>query len=535
MESASDSYFSWTVSGLGVLLSVFGFLIYYLFPKSLLDEDLSLLLLIFFTVLLMMLGGLILLTVNFERFVSTVIQYVCLFWEHDAIFLLVERNLTAHRVRNRKSTLMFALSLGFIIFISVAFDIQFVSMTYSTQREIGGDLLLEAEAMPYADFIAVEELLRLMQSEELIEHFGYFSESFQTQPNSLSMYIETLGQFRREGPTVRAISPNYFESSDNSFLKIGKQTSPTDKKLSLGERLYTAEGSSQLILPTSYVDSMALDHLEDVYEMYIVTARPETDLGWSEVKVPFSTVAFIDLAPVMEFSKFPQDGLFGGNSVMGGGGDRLDAPISVPAMVAHSQGGMKTVRQVTWTRIVIGTYGSSSKAARVKQVLYDMRDDKSFKGWYGVSNVHTQGTDFDSAKDILNFFFYFTQIMATAICFFALLSSMSTNILHQAKEIGVLRCLGLGTFGTYRIYLWESFTLVFAASLMGLVVGTVVAYTMLLQNSLFTQLPLPFTFPYMQLVIIVGTSGFCAFFASYGPVKALLSMPSITHIIRRTV
>jgi hypothetical protein len=68
-----------------------------------------------------------------------------------------------------------------------------------------------------------------------------------------------------------------------------------------------------------------------------------------------------------------------------------------------------------------------------------------------------------------------------------------------------------------------------------LVVGTAVAYTMLLQNSLFSQLPLPFTFPYTQLIVLLVVSFVFAFLASYGPVALLLNLPSITHILRRAL
>ena len=575
VEAASDSFFSWTAAGLGAVLTVYGFAVYYLFPKGLLNQDFSLMLVIFFLVLLMMLAGLVLLAMNFQRFVETVVQYATAFWEHAAVFLLVERNLTAHRARNRKASLMFALTLAFIIFIAVAFDVQFVSMTYAARRRVGGDVLIDVVEFTTDEFFALDELLRLFAADGTVEAHTYDTATFDEQPRMHSAELSTLGRFASAAPIIRGIGPNFFESTGDRFLNLHSQTSPTELSLSLGERLYTPDGSARLILPTTFVDSMALDNTSTVYEMNVKYYNEQTLLQYygggngiildaggkkrdgsgtdpnaeadygaplQEVskprpdhhrRLPMRTVAFVDSAPVLTFSKFPQGGLVAGSQ---GAARQIDACIGVPAMIARSEGAIHSVRAVAMNVVSVSTFGDEAKAANVSaMVSYFIGGLPGAYGSGRVNNAHTQATEFDLAKTILDFFFYFTQILATAICFFSLLSSMSTSILHQAKEIGVLRSLGLGRFATYRMYMWEAFVVVLAASILGLVVGTIVAYTLLQQNALMTQLPLPFVFPFAQLVIMAILSAVCAFFASFGPVRALLSLPSITHILRRTI
>jgi xanthine/uracil permease len=51
----------------GVTLSTFGFMVYYLFPRALLELNLPLLMYIFFGLLIGMLLGLALLSLNFEK------------------------------------------------------------------------------------------------------------------------------------------------------------------------------------------------------------------------------------------------------------------------------------------------------------------------------------------------------------------------------------------------------------------------------------------------------------------------------------
>ena len=60
-----------------------------------------------------------------------------LFWDKPAISMVVIKNLVAHRVRNRKTSIMYALSIGFIIFIVVSYDVQIKSIVYENQQRNG--------------------------------------------------------------------------------------------------------------------------------------------------------------------------------------------------------------------------------------------------------------------------------------------------------------------------------------------------------------------------------------------------------------
>ena len=73
------------------------------------------------------------------------------------------------------------------------------------------------------------------------------------------------------------------------------------------------------------------------------------------------------------------------------------------------------------------------------------------------------------------------------LCFFSLTAAMTANIYDQSKEIGVLRSIGLTKNRIRLLFFYEAAILVFAACLMGVLVGTTVGYTMLLQENLFMQ------------------------------------------------
>ena len=116
------------------------------------------------------------------------------------------------------------------------------------------------------------------------------------------------------------------------------------------------------------------------------------------------------------------------------------------------------------------------------------------------------------------------------LCFFSLSATMSANIMAQAKEVGILRAAGLRSRNLYRVYLYEALVLVFAGSLTGAVVGTLLSFTMVLQYSQFAGVPTAFYFPLGQLAWILCLSLLCATLSTLGPVRALLSQP-IAHMI----
>jgi len=107
---------------------------------------------------------------------------------------------------------------------------------------------------------------------------------------------------------------------------------------------------------------------------------------------------------------------------------------------------------------------------------------------------------------------------------------MFTNIHEQTKEIGILRAIGISKAAMYRIYMYEAFVLVFASSLLGLLIGTVVGYTVLLQRILFTQLPIPFVFPTQLLIVVFTCSIFFAVLAAFGPIRSVIMRPVVNTL-----
>jgi len=99
-------------------------MIYYLLPKGLINQDITLLMFVFFTILLGLLIGLILISISFQYLIEKLLAYVLLFWINVTDFILILKNLSAHRFKNRRSSILYALSVALIVFLSVGIQIQ---------------------------------------------------------------------------------------------------------------------------------------------------------------------------------------------------------------------------------------------------------------------------------------------------------------------------------------------------------------------------------------------------------------------------
>lgn len=102
-----------------------------------LSMDLGLILQVFFFILLGMLLGLCLLAVNAERVLEIGFTYGLLFFEKASMKKMVLNNLTAHKLRNRLTSIIYSLALGFIIFLIVTYRLQVNQHSETTLKKKG--------------------------------------------------------------------------------------------------------------------------------------------------------------------------------------------------------------------------------------------------------------------------------------------------------------------------------------------------------------------------------------------------------------
>jgi hypothetical protein len=291
-----------TISGslivVGIGLAGFGFGVYYIFPLSLLSFNFALLLNMFFGLLLAMLLGFVLLSLNIQPFLEKVIVTLLLFWEKTAITQIVLKNLAAHRLRNRKTTIMYALSLGFILFISVAFNMTIASVIYGIQQSNG--VYLKVVAWPPSRIQVGAALEAYSNSSPLIEGFSWISFSIDdTIGRDESSEVTNIGHVFSDLVELYSVSPNLYSTTIPGFLKV--QSTLDDTDFTVAEALYTPRGSKGIAAGSYYRTLFAMD-IGDHFLLEITTSDPP--LGNSYIRRTRAD-AFLDSSPSFTFSKFP--------------------------------------------------------------------------------------------------------------------------------------------------------------------------------------------------------------------------------------
>ena len=117
---------------MGTIAVIFGISVYYLLPLSILHFNLGLMLSIFFSILLAMLIGLTLLATNLQGLLEVIFVYLFFFWEKPASRTLLRKNLGAHKRRNSLTAIIYALTLGCIVFLLVSANLQIQSISNLT-------------------------------------------------------------------------------------------------------------------------------------------------------------------------------------------------------------------------------------------------------------------------------------------------------------------------------------------------------------------------------------------------------------------
>ena len=166
----------------GVLVG-FGWFIYYFLPQSLLSGDMARVALMLFALMVGMVIGFVLLGINVQHIIELVVVKMVLFWERRPIPNIVTKNLIAHRLRNRKTAVMYSLSLSFVMMITVSMHSSTATFVSGSLKSHGGHFVLRDIA--HSNSTRAESYAIL---EDLLTGTGEFADL--SEEESVYQYVE---------------------------------------------------------------------------------------------------------------------------------------------------------------------------------------------------------------------------------------------------------------------------------------------------------------------------------------------------------
>lgn len=113
----------------------------------------------------------------------------------------------------------------------------------------------------------------------------------------------------------------------------------------------------------------------------------------------------------------------------------------------------------------------------LKDSIQNSLDKTGLKDLYEVWAFQDLIESTAQAEFTLEAIFQVVIVITMFICFFSLSSSMTGNLYEACKEISVMRAIGLTRTYITKLYIYEAFILVVASSFGGVMIGTIVGWS----------------------------------------------------------
>jgi len=495
---------TWTTFGFGIIVILYGLSIYYLLPLSIMAMNAELMLWIMLSILLTIVIGLIMLSLNITHLIERALVFIFLFYESSAMKFLVLKNMVAHKLRNRRTIIIYALSLSFLLLTITAYTTELRNIEMTMQSKFPSKLDVSwPHGWPTYPIIAkIEALLEELKDE--VEDFGWMSETLASHYRGRFKKTWVTDYGRQVYLKIKhsAITPNYFSVAEEGLFELSTKNKTSG--LRLGEQLYTPRGTQGVGIG-SFIEGLIKVDVEDPKTTFLLYYEKDT------------TTLLFDSRPIFTLDSCP--GLMMTyNDYMGILAQ--DVIMSIPLFMKVAN--ISSLSSIRWKHLVIKIKDDDIKSYGkvVKELRRNLSsDDISIWNYY-------QGIDqIESIKYLLDLIFIFIIILFMFLSFFSLSSSMTANILDQSKEIAIVRSIGLNKTRTMLMHVYEAFILVLTGSVTGAFIGMIIAYTLSIQRMLYSSLPIHFEFPYVHLLTMIVTSLICALLSTISPSLYLLKKP----------
>ncbi len=532
----------------GFLVFLYGISIYYFLPLSMLSMNWGLLLFILLLILLGMLTGLIILSVNMEYIIQKVIVCLFFFWTQAATRILILKNLTAHRIRNRKTAIMYSLSVGFFILVDVGLKIELKSQELMALQRTGSYYQISGDGNLRAHQIF--PTIYTMKKLNLIKDLTFITPGFDDVCENSRTALANLGKMSTFSVDLVGIPSNYFKVALEDFLKVDQEDAID---LDISEKLYLAENKQGMGI-SGIITWEADINLNESFFLNII--RRDENKKFSLIYEP---AYILHSAPGVQMTAEPIT--FVKRTVLVSANMYLDLMNKcenfLNKKITFFDNNDNNKNMNFDTSLLFDEYAKFTK--RENKFTYSYNDFPISRILFKLNFDCFNYTElFDKLADVVNYdssylvntwsFFdyhkklikisYITSIIFNSVnfiilvfCFFNLSASMTINIKEQQKEISILRSIGLVKSKLSFIYQAEAFVLIFTACIIGILVGTLVSFTMTLQQVMFTNLPITFIFPYMKLVYLLIISILSGILSTFIPAKIMLDQ-SIANMLK---
>ena len=504
----------------GLITFIYGASIYYFLPLSLISMNFGMIGAIFLWILFGILLGFVLLSQNVEHLLQTILTYILFFFTKSYTKLLILKNLAAHRLKNKKSSLMFSLSVGIFIMASVGFDIILQSTKNMIIMQNGSEILIYSDDDD--DYFYPKDMVNSMMilyQRNLIESFSLYTLNLNSICLESKFAITNYGKTVNSANNILAVNSAYFSATTPQDLKISLQNNKY-KDYSPSEQLYFSEFRGKIGL--SAIFNFEFNANLDT-KIFLKISKTTKEMQF------LSQPAFLlDSAGGLQMNSQPSMFV------------TRDAIISFPQYLDILQKcrnyfaeEISEFRYVGYSNLPLWGINIKPKESATEEEIEEINSIIKFNGPAGVDLwfFSSLNNRLDMISNIIFLIFYIISSVVLIFCLFNLTASMTINIFEQKKEIAIMRSLGMKRRHVVFVYVAEAFILILTSSVIGTIIGSIISYTMALQWGVFTNVNVAYNLPLGSVIVIILISILGGIFSTYIPARNMLNR-SISDLIK---
>ena len=562
-----------------VALVLAGSIVFYLIPMAFVFENFDLLFSALNVILMATVTGLILLSVLIQPTVEHALAR-CLIWGGDAKFLdVVQKNLSAHYERSRKTALIFCSTLAFIIFAGTMFSLQADSIVGNVKVAFGSDLRIDSRTGALnEDALAalMEHEMTRGAAERVVLDYAFASwPLWNVDPPVATVRLSNLVMYpNRYSAEVVSVSGKFLDVTYGEYAAAastdGCAVAECVRGLDVpyGEAL-KSRGSRSLDVLSGYVRPLWCDYSpgfcesidkivpntrSDLYFDALVPASLQPSIG-AEVGTPLvmslicqnqrtaspsrvRRFLYLQIQPKALISKLPGF-FFSSYEAVSAVADpviiigpsayqRIFDMCVAEAGINATAVGLPTRPPKRTMHVKLAPSVSEEQRIRLQNSLAPLLDEN---GQITDTIMYAELTA--ATVQMLMIFFYVLSGIASVLCFFMLHINFEANVRDNLWEFGVLRALGISKHQTARIFIYESLSVILGAIITGTAIGLLVACILTLQQNVFTEMPFRLIFPGWLWALLAFSSILVAALGAYIPVRAILPW-SIARVLKQT-
>lgn len=490
---------------IGLAVASIGLLIFVMFPRLIALQDPAVMSSFFMILMLAILLGLVCAFIGFVPAIEWIFLQIFkpFIRKYSAI---VHLSLKRNRRRNTGNVLMFSLTFSFIFFVSSFLAIRTQMIRTTMEFQYGGDLVIvnqgsfeNSDAIDYEflegleQMAGVEEVAPIMHNtidaaeilsilftatEGSVENDALFSMFSQAISNTkYNTYAGDVAAYNYVDCGFIGVNQSYVDMSKEEYM-IWDNPSGSNTEDSF-DALFDPSRNDTVIIAKSLADLLGVDELGDKIRMAFAAS------GESGSAANTTTMTVVGISGGMpgfwnfrsaSYSAWSNAGVM---MALDNYKAWMDEDVSL-------QGG--TPNEQIYDKILLNLEDHSQETIDDAKVLMEelYGDEYSFLIDDNISKIEMSMEGQDTIQLILEVVLTLTVL----ISLFGLISTMYSTLLERMYEVGLLRSMGLRTSNVRGIFIAESLIMMLSAGTMGLFIGSFIAYEMVSNIALLTEMPI---------------------------------------------